>query len=303
MKTIACSLGVLCFAYTALSCANFSGKGTKYNGESASTSRRTGVTMLRHAMLKNHQPDGQKIEVKLRGATNFNDRSDYSVALMYLGRSGEAVDRLEQLEKEKPGEYFIAANLGTAYELSGKNKEALRWIREGIRRNPDSHQGTEWLHARILEAKIAQQSDPDYFKKHSVLELSPPSIGQQLTFGDVKLSTAELTGAIEYQLSERLQFVKPPDPSVASLLFDYAAIEAATRTLESAKGVLQMSLEYGYPADKIQPLVKLYDRQIAWRKTKGYALYGMLGVAFVALLYLLYQGKIFVLSSRDLKHN
>ena len=241
------------------------------------------------------------MEADLRGATNFNDRSDYAVALMYLGRSAEAVMLLEKLEKEKPGEYFVAANLGTAYELAGKNDEALRWIQEGIRRNPDSHEGTEWLHARILQAKIAQQSDPDYFKKHSVLELQPQDISQQLVFGEIKLSTRQLAEAIEYQLGERLQFVKPPDPSVASLLFDYAAIEAATRTLESAKGVLQMGLEYGYPADKVQPLLKLNDRRIAWRKITQYGSYGLIVAGFVALLYLLYKRGIFVLSSNDLK--
>lgn len=301
MKTIACGLGVLCSAYTALSCANFSGTGTRLNGGSVHTSRRTGVAVLRHALLRNPRPDGIHLETSLRGATNFNDRSDYSVALMYAGRSAEAVERLEQLEKEKPGEYFIAANLGTAYELSGKNAEALQWIREGIRRNPDSHQGTEWLHVRILEAKIAQQHDPDYLKQHSVLELSPQDIGQQLVFGEVKISTSQLAMAIEYQLGERLQFVKPPDPAVASLLFDYAALEAATRTLESARGVLQMALEYGYPADKVQPLLKVYDRRILVRNISGYAAYALIATTFLALLYLLYKRKIFVLSSRELK--
>lgn len=46
------------------------------------------------------------MEAELRGSTNFNDRSDYSVALMYLGRSQEAVQLLETLENEKPGKIF-----------------------------------------------------------------------------------------------------------------------------------------------------------------------------------------------------
>lgn len=242
------------------------------------------------------------MEASLRGATNFNDRSDYSVALMYLGRSPEAVELLQQLEKEKSGQYFIAANLGTAYELSGDNEDALRWINEGIRRNPDSHEGTEWLHAKILEAKIAQQKDPNYFKKHSVLELQPQTLGEDLSIGQQNISRKKLAEAIQYQLAERLQFVKPPDPAVASLLFDYAAIEAVSTTLESAKSILEMAMEYGYPSDKVQPLVNLYDRRIAWRKTKQYAFYGLIGVGFLALLYLLYKRGIFVLSSRDLKH-
>jgi hypothetical protein len=220
---------------------------------------------------------------------------------MYLGRSKEAVELLEQLEKEQPGKYFIAANLGTAYELSGDNEEASRWIKEGIRRNPDSHEGTEWLHVKILEAKIAQQKEPRYFEQHSVLELLPEKIGEEIIVGEKRLSPKQLGEAIQHQLVERLQFVKPSDPAVASLLFDYAAIEAATKTLESAKDLLQMAIAYGYPPEKVQPLLKFYDRRIAWRKTKQYGFYALLGAAIIGLLGVLYKRGIFVLSARDLK--
>lgn len=256
--------------------------------------------MLQYAMQKNVRPDGIEMEAALRGSTNFNDRSDYSVALMYLGRANEAVELLEQLEKEKTGQYFIAANLGTAYELAGKNEQALRWINEGIRRNPHSHEGTEWLHVKILEAKIAQQKDSHYFETHSVLNLRP-GIEEPLTLGDQKLPQAQVAEAISYQLAERLKFVKPPDAAVASLLFDYAAIEAATATLESAKRILLMAVEYGYPAANFQPLMSLYDRRIAWRKTKHYSGFVGVGLLGVVLLWWLYKRGIFVLSAKDLK--
>ena len=240
------------------------------------------------------------MEADLRNATNFNDRSDYSIALMYLGRSQEAVDLLQKLEKEDPGHYFIAANLGTAYELTGNNEEAAHWIAEGIHRNPKSHEGTEWLHLKILEAKLATQKNPDYFKSHSVLNLDPQNINEDSLIGNEKLHPEEVAMAIQHQLTERLQFVKPPDAAVASLLFDYAAIEAGTRTLESAKRILQMSEDFGYPPEKVEPLKKLYDRRIAWRKTKQDGFYCFTGVVGVGLLYVLYRKKIFVLSSRDL---
>src|SRR6185437_11772073 len=139
--------------------------GTKFNGEWTSGELLRPVMQLRRALNRDLERDGAEMEAALRGSTNFNDRSDYSIALMYLGRSKEAVELLQALENERPGEYFIAANLGTAYELTGNNEEAARWIAEGIRRNPESHEGTEWLHLKILEAKIAQEKDPDYFKK------------------------------------------------------------------------------------------------------------------------------------------
>lgn len=296
MKTILCTLGILCLTFSAWPCINKSG--TKYGGGSGSY---YGWKGLEAALKTNLKSDGVEMEARLRGATNFTDRSDYAVALMFLGRSAEAVSLLNQLEREQPGQYFIAANLGTAYELSGNNIEALRWINEGIRRNPESHKGTEWLHAMILEAKITQEKDPAYFEKHSVLELQPGKIGEQISVGRKNFSPKDLAVAIEYQLIERLQFVKPPDAAVASLLFDYAAIEAAARSMESAKHILRMATDYGYPAAKVAALNKEFDRRLSWERVKTYTMYGFIGVVGIALLVMLYKRKIFVLSSKDLK--
>lgn len=298
MKTIFYVLLIICGASPAWCCLNKSG--TKYGGGSGSY---FGWRSLQASLRKNPHADGAEMEASLRGATNFNDRSDYAVALLYLGRNAEAVKSLKELEQEKPDQYFIAANLGTAYELSGNNEEALRWINEGIRRNPEDHNGTEWLHAKILEAKIARQKDAAYFEKHSVLELQPGALGETIVAGGKSYAPGELIKAIEYQLGERLQFVKTPDPAVASLLFDYATIEAVFRSMESAKHILKMAGEYGYPAPKIEALTADFDRRLAWRKAGNYALVG-LGLAFgVGVLVLLYRRGIFVLSSKDLQRN
>src|SRR4029077_1629809 len=127
----------------------------------------------------------------------FNERSDYAVSLVYVGKTKEAVELLQSLEKEQPGTYIVAANLGTALELLGNNEEALHWIREGIRRNPQSHEGTEWLHAKIIEAKIAQEKDPNYFKSHSVLELDPKEASRAMTIHGQTFSPKEVGKAIQ----------------------------------------------------------------------------------------------------------
>src|SRR5258706_359758 len=240
--------------------------GTTYDGHSKEASG-VGKARYLHSLLKlDHREEGWQMQSALANSTNFNERSDYAVSLVYIGKTKEAVELLQTLENEKPGAYVVAANLGTALELLGKNEEALLWIREGIRRNPQSHDGTEWLHAKIIEAKIAQEKDADYFKKHSVLELDPAHASTAMTIDGRTFSPTEVGKAILYQLQERLQFVKPPDPAVGSLLFDYAAIEAATNILESAKGLLAMAVEYGYPADRVEAQIKVYDHRIAVAK-------------------------------------
>lgn len=276
--------------------------GTKFEGGSGDVKSYFGWARLKNSIERRLAEDGVKMEAKLRGSTKFEDRNDYAIALMYLGRAAESVELLKQLEQERPGQFYVAANLGTAYELAGNNTEALKWINEGIRRNPADHDGTEWLHAKILEAKLAHEKDAHYFEKHSVLELQPGQISDaKLTLSGKTMTPQELAKAIEYQLGERLQFVKKPDPSVASLLFDYAAIEAATKSMESAKHILKMATDYGYPKDRVEALNKEFDRRLAWAAFKRYSLYVVIGLAVIALLYFLYRRGIFVLSRKDLK--
>lgn len=229
------------------------------------------------------------MERKFRDSTDFTNRNDYAVALMYLGRPAQAIEVLEQLEREKPGQYFTAANLGTAYELAGRNEEALKWIKEGIRRNPDSHDGTEWLHVKILEAKIEAARNPDYFKQHSVLDLDYSQIdrdAKSLSVGGESRAVEEVIQALEFQLQERLQFVRTKDAPVASLLFDYAAIEAGTHTLESARKLLEMAVEFGYPKNRVEPLLARYDSVIRLGLIRQYLIY--ISVALLLISFFIY---------------
>ena len=205
---------------------------------------------------------GAEMEQRYAGKTDFDSRNDYALGLIYQGKTKEGIEILQSLEKEVEGLYMIAANLGTAYELAGNNEEAIRWIKEGIRRNPQSHHGTEWLHVKILEAKLACEKDPNFFKNHSVLDLNPEKLGLKVLIGGKTMTSKEVTKAILYQLKERMQFVKPPEPAVASLLFDYAAIAAATTGLEDATPALRLATQYGYPADRVTPLLERYEKLI-----------------------------------------
>jgi len=276
-------------AHTASGC--FWVTGTTYEGKPVRVSGLGAAPRLRAYLRMDPRGNGLEMEAHLRNSTNYNDRSDYAVSLAYLGRNQEAVEILEKLEEEQPGNYFVAANLGTALELMGRDDEALHWITEGIRRNASAHHGTEWLHARIIEAKIAQKQNPNFFQTHTVLDLDPKHIPEGVNIGGKMFTQKQIADAIQDQLQERLQFVKPPDQAVASLLFDYSAIEAATHTLESAKGLLSMAVQYGYPSARVESQTKLYDQKIAWRKTKQYLMYSLLGILGMGALIFLYQAK------------
>ena len=174
-----------------------------------------------------------------------------------VGQAEEATGRehpawgLQPPERSRRSKYATAANLGTAYELQGNNRGALNWTREGIRRNHDAHSGTEWLHVRILEAKIALRTDPSWLKSHSVLALdfgTAPEPRMPRTFpkgnSGAALDAEQGKKAIFYQLRERLEFTTRPDPSVADLLFDLGNLLVLTDVLESAAAVYSFALEF-----------------------------------------------------------
>jgi hypothetical protein len=158
-----------------------------------------------------------------KSAANTND---LAVARILFGRYDEAVVLLKELEARHPGRAATAANLGTVYELQGKDQTALQWIREGIRRDENEHEGSEWVHVRILEAKIALKSDLLWLESHTVLGRDFGDAARPLApalpvdhLGKTH-SWRHASRAVRYQLYERTFFVKPPDRVVADL---YAA--------------------------------------------------------------------------------
>ncbi len=182
---------------------------------------------------------------------DFRDQTNYAVALVRRGQAKQALDLLSQVEAEHPGEYIVAANLGTAYELTGNNSEALRWIRTGIDRNANSHDDTEWLHLKILETKLKLATDPDWLAENSVL-------GLDFGLGEVPLRPAEelvdplgtsrnlheIRAALEYQLHERLTLVEAPDAIVASLLADLANLLVLAHMPHEAERMYGLAAEY-----------------------------------------------------------
>lgn len=182
---------------------------------------------------------------------DFQLRADIAATHVFTGEPKEAVAALEELEAERPGEYVVAGNLGTAYELDGQNAKALEWIKKGIERNADSHEGTEWLHVMILEAKGALENDPAWLDTHSVLGMDfgtkakpvIPSAGPVDHLGKTR-SFDETVKALEYQLHERTAFVKPPDPVVADLFHALACLVAETKSVSHAEGVMAVALKY-----------------------------------------------------------
>jgi tetratricopeptide (TPR) repeat protein len=179
--------------------------------------------MLQKDQRKAALREVERVETHFKVDKSAEITNDLAVARILFGRVDEAIVLLKDLEKREPGSAATAANLGTAFELSGKDQAALQWIREGIRRDPQEHFGSEWVHVRILEAKLALKSDPQWLDKRNVLGLSfgdaprPANPGEAEDHLGKKYSLAKTSRAVSYQLFERTLLVKPKDRLVADL--------------------------------------------------------------------------------------
>ncbi|MGB8191780.1 MAG: hypothetical protein WCF67_07675 [Chitinophagaceae bacterium] len=143
--------------------------------------------------------------------THFTYYSDYGVVLMKAGYVREGLNVMRYLINLKPNEYNIIANLATAYELNGINDSALYWINKGLQINPDSHAGSEWIHKRILQAKLNIKENPAWLANNRIF-----------SSGDMR-SANQRTGIwqFSYQLQERIPFTATPDPLMSKVLEEF----------------------------------------------------------------------------------
>lgn len=218
-----------------------------------------------HTLLEPWEQRRDRLRAELARTGDFRVKNDLATTLAHAGDAAGAVKLLEEIEAVKPGLYTTAANLGTAYELAGDDRKALVWIRKGIERNPDSHEGTEWLHVRILEAKLELRKNPGWLNSHSISGLvkSAKPI-QSLATGNrgEKLSTDGVKTALLYQLHERLQFVRPSDAVVGALLLDLGDLIGEETTGDGgASKVFQLAEDYLHGLPNAAPLLEIAHKK------------------------------------------
>lgn len=173
--------------------------------------------------------------------------SDKGYLLIVEKRYDEALRLYLNIERIKPGRYSTASNLGTLYELMGENQKAYTWIKKSIAINPKSHEGSEWLHLKILEAKIKNLQD---ISGAYLIDTNFGSKGEPQT----KLSKKEINELLEsiyYQVNERMSFIEPKDKVISILLFELGNLTELKGEHENALQIYRTARVYGYDNDLI----------------------------------------------------
>ncbi|MCW3102841.1 MAG: tetratricopeptide repeat protein [Bacteroidetes bacterium] len=131
--------------------------------------------------------------------------------------------------------YRISANLGVLYELTGNNDSAYYYTKKAYELDHLSHNGSEWIHLKILEAEIKEAQSPGWLRTHQILNV------------DTALSIEQYNRMIyqlNFQLHERILLVKPQNIFVADLLITLGKLNELTYAYQSAVESYRLAGEY-----------------------------------------------------------
>ncbi|SHF07546.1 tetratricopeptide repeat protein [Chryseobacterium sp. OV279] len=199
-----------------------------------------------------------RLEKGYKETKDINYLSDQGYVLILQGKYQKAVDLYKKIESMTPGRYSTASNMGTAYELLGNDKEALRWIEKSVEISSKSHLYSEWIHVNILKAKLKGEK---YFTSQNLIKTD---FGKE----DIPKSTLNeenleiLREQLYYQLNERISFVQPKDKIVAQLLFDLGNISYLLADKDGARENFEKAKEYGFDDPILKIRTELYNPPI-----------------------------------------
>ena len=232
----------LVFASISIACINGETKELK-DGSIISIGKEGTIVPHGHEFLSlNFAEVSNNLDRLYKRTGDLDYLSDYALILMLQKKYKEASEIYLNIEKQSPGRYATASNLGTVYELMGNNEEALMWISKSYRIDSNSHMGSEWLHVKILEAKIKGN---EYINSRFLVNTD---FGKADTPQTTKSheDLVKLRDALFYQLNERVSFIKTPEPIVAQLLFDLGNVAWLTGAKSEAKEVFEKAKAYGF---------------------------------------------------------
>jgi len=155
-------------------------------------------------------------QITRTGEATFKTWSDISVNLMKLGKIDSAIHILIPLVEKHPDEYNLLSNLGTCYELNGNLTKALEYISKGYEINHSSHFGSEWIHIKILEAKIKEKNTPGWLDHNNIIEIE-----ELIKHTNREMSPRyieKINRNFFYQLRTRAPFTPAPNKVMANLL-------------------------------------------------------------------------------------
>ena len=190
----------------------------------------------------------------------LTNKNSIAVCLIKLGRNDEAEVILNELQKKHPKNYSVTINLGTLYELQGKNAKALKFIKKAVAINPSSHSGSEWFHIKILEYKLKNIAD-NKIAGENILDLY-----------QLKMPATDIAYDVTFQLQERIPFTPAPNILIAKVMQELGDFLADSVSIKGAYVIYETGMDYDRnnilnlagKRDALKPYFKKYKEKIPY---------------------------------------
>lgn len=155
-----------------------------------------------------------------KGHFNFKNISDYGAYLLMAGNYKEGLQLFTALIKKHGEVYEIRSNIAVAYELNGRFDSAYYWEKKALELNPDAHDKSEWVHLKILEARIQLAADSNWCLNNNVtgiIDTIKKNYKFSLNEGGYD---SWLFEDFTSQLDERFPFTFPEDKVMGKLMLE-----------------------------------------------------------------------------------
>lgn len=202
-----------------------------------------GLPVFYRSFDKNYSSEFVKsVNLAHRDTIHFKKLSDVVVHLTKLGRFDEALGLAKWLNHKHPNEYQVVSNLGTLYEITGNLDSAYFYIHKGLKLNPDSHDGSEWVHLAILKAKKNIQQDPGWLLNNKVLNVNVTDTVE--TYSDQQIAIMDSIWQISFQMKERIPFTPDKDLLMASVMIELGEMLELHISIENAYVAYKIAEQY-----------------------------------------------------------
>lgn len=89
-----------------------------------------------------------------------DEKADLGALYIRLGEAAKAVELLRAAQRDHPNHFFIAANLGTAWQLQGNLVQAADALRDAVRLAPGKLEAAETLHLKLVQQRLRRPAGP-----------------------------------------------------------------------------------------------------------------------------------------------
>ena len=109
---------------------------------------------------KQYEEEADKLAKGLKdGRLSADEIADLGALYIRLGDVGKALEVLQPAQREHPRNFRLAANLGTAWQLSGDLDQAAACLQQSAQLAPGRYQRAEELHLKLVKARLRQPRD------------------------------------------------------------------------------------------------------------------------------------------------